>query len=312
MNRREFLRFVASFLSLLSLPRRVVSLTSEKSSLPLNNLGKTGFKVSILGFGAAQIGLGTKTNAFKTLETAIEEGINYFDTASTYHESETRIGEFFKSNNLKDVVITTKVLSRTKKGAIDEILNSLKKLKLEVIDIVYLHSVNDFLTLKRITSEDGALESCRELQNKGYLKFIGFTNHNNPSVLKEAMKIYPFANVLIPTGIGDKIFGSYEDLIDYLRKKGAGIVGMKVFGAGRYKRKEVTTSLDLEKCLRYSLGLNVDSTIIGFSNPEEVKYSCKIVKKFTKMSPEEINEFIEEARPYATEKVMWWRSVSTD
>lgn len=116
------------------------------------------------------------------------------------------------------------------------------------------------------------------------------------------MKIYPFANVLIPTGIGDKIFGSYEDLIGYLRGESSGIVGMKVFGVGRYRDK-----LDFEKCLRYSLGLDVDSTIVGFSNPEEVRNACKIVKMFRKMTPEEIKEFVEEAKPYANKKVMWWR-----
>lgn len=302
MKRREFLKFLSSFTFFSIFSRIERSLSSEKGSLPLRNLGKTGFKVSILGFGGAQIGLGTKTNAFQTLETAIEEGINYFNTASTYHESETRIGEFFKRNNLKDALITTKILSRTKKEATKEIFSSLRRLKLEKIDIVHLHSVNDLSTLKKITSFDGALEACKDLKKKGYLKFIGITNHNNPLVLKEAMKIYPFANVLIPTGIGDKIFGSYEGLIDYLRERNAGVVGMKVFAAGRYRGK-----LDFEKCLRYSLGLNVDSTIVGFSNSEEVKIACEIAKTFKVMSSEEIKKFIEEAKPYANKKIMWWR-----
>jgi len=302
LKRREFLKFVSSFAFFGIFSKIERSYSLEKSLLPLRNLGKTGFKVSILGFGAAQIGLGTRTNAFQTLETAIEEGINYFDTASTYNQSETRIGEFLRGNNLKDVIITTKVLSRTKKEATEEIFNSLKRLKLETIDIVHLHSVNDLITLQKIASKDGALEACIDLKKKGYLKFIGITNHNNPLVLKEAMKVYPFANVLIPTGIGDKIFGSYEDLIDYLRENNTGVVGMKVFGAGRYRGK-----LDFEKCLRYSLGLNVDSTIVGLSNPEEVKIACKIVKTFKEMSPQEIEKFIEEAKPYANEKIMWWR-----
>jgi len=305
MKRREFLKFISSFISLTIFSgwsKSWTKLVEDESSLPLRNLGKTGFKVTILGFGAAQIGGGTKTNAFQTLEIAIEEGINYFDTASTYGESETRIGEFFRKDNLKDILITTKILTRTKKEATEEILTSLKRLRLEVIDIVHLHSVNNLSTLRKIASPDGALEACVELKKKGYLKFIGITNHNNPQVLKEAMEIYPFANVLIPTGIGDKILGSYEDLIAYLREKGSGVVGMKVFGAGRYKGK-----LDFEKCLRYCLGVNVDSTIVGFSNPQEVKIACKIVKTFKKMSLEEINNFIEEAKPYANREIMWWR-----
>lgn len=72
VKRREFLKFISSlvFLSVLSGESKN---SSGKNLLPLRNLGKTSFKVTVLGFGAAQIGLGTRTNAFQTLETAIEE-----------------------------------------------------------------------------------------------------------------------------------------------------------------------------------------------------------------------------------------------
>lgn len=301
MNRRSFLKGLFSLLIFEKFLNTSNIFSTESSKLPTAPLGKTGFKITKLGFGAAQIGSIDKSNAFKTLQTAIDEGINYFDTASTYGLSEERIGEFFGKNK-NDILITTKVLSRSKKEASGELTRSLKRLKSDCIDIVHLHAVNTISTLKEVFSKDGAFYACLDFQKRNYIKFIGITNHNNPDVLKEAIKMYPFANILIPTGICDKILGSYEDLIIQL-KKTSGVVGMKVFGAGEYKNK-----LDFEKCLRYCLGLDVDSTIVGFSNPEEVKTSCKILKNFLKMSDEEIKEFTDEATKYADKKIMWWRN----
>ena len=133
------------------------------------NLGKTGLKVSELGFGCGSIGglmvRGDRKDQLRVVERTIESGINYFDTARIYGDgqSETNLGQVLKE--LKpDVVIGTKVqltagdMERIEEATIESVEGSLKRLGLECVDLIQLHNQVGF-TISQ-TRDGWALVIC--------------------------------------------------------------------------------------------------------------------------------------------------------
>lgn len=157
-------------------------------------LGNTGLLVSRLGLGTMTMGPGTgiyanignvgQTDADSLIETALDKGINFFDTADVYSggESERTLGQAFKNLNiaLKDFVLATKFYSRTgpgrndvgasRKHIMDAIEASLKNLQTDYIDLYQIHA-NDILT-----PTDEILRSLDDLVSQGKVRYIGCSN----------------------------------------------------------------------------------------------------------------------------------------
>ena len=145
LTRREFIKKTGATII-------GASLIGFENTLEKRKLGKTGLNITILGLGCAQIGsIRSFKQAVKIVETAIDLGINYIDTASTYGNSEEKVGEVMKSRR-KEVILATKTLQRDKESSWREINTSLERLKTDYVDILQIHSVNTMYELDKITS----------------------------------------------------------------------------------------------------------------------------------------------------------------
>ena len=138
-------------------------------------LGKTGLKISTLGFGGIPIqridAEGTKVLIGKLLDA----GVNYIDTARGYTVSESYLG--YALEGIRDqFVLATKSMSRTKDAMAADIDTSLSNLRTDYIDLYQVHNPN-LAQLEQVCSDGGALEALMEARAAGKIGHIGLTAH---------------------------------------------------------------------------------------------------------------------------------------
>jgi len=297
ISRREFIKKTSTAI----IGAGLVGIKGSSAEIEKRELGKTGLKVTILGLGCAQIGaLRNFKLAVEIIETAIDLGINYIDTASTYGDAEEKVGEVMRSRR-NEVVLATKTLQRDKESSWREINTSIERLKTDYVDILQIHSVNTMAELDKITSKNGSLYSVIKAKEQGLCKHIGITGHTRPEVIKEALNRFDFETVLVPLSSVDKLLNDFGDVIfPVAKKKNIGVIAMKVLSDGR-----VTDFV--EDSLRYVFSLPISTAIVGVKSIAELKQNVEIAKNFVPMTKKEIDALIEKSRRYANTSVLWWK-----
>jgi aryl-alcohol dehydrogenase-like predicted oxidoreductase len=199
----------------------VAGAQSKEPEMPKRTLGKTGLKVTVLGFGCMT------TSDPTVIEQAAESGINYFDTARGYQNgnNEQMVGTALKKYR-KNIVLSTKSQRRTKAELLADLDTSLQKLGTDWVDIWYLHSRS-----KPDMIPDECFEAQEEAIKAGKARFRGVSLHSGHK------EMIPF---LIEKGRTDVVLLSYnftmapemDSLVDKLHEAGIGTVAMKVMAGG--------------------------------------------------------------------------------
>lgn len=154
-------------------------------------LGRTELLVTKTAFGALPIQRLTKPDAAKLVRRAYEAGINYFDTANMYSDSEEKLSLALKDVR-EQVIISTKSAATDKKGAMAHIENSLRHLG--YIDLFQFHNP---ARLPDISDPNGAFAAALEMKEKGYIRHIGITNHRH-HIAKAAIESGQFETLQFP------------------------------------------------------------------------------------------------------------------
>ncbi|UCE43874.1 MAG: aldo/keto reductase [Candidatus Bathyarchaeota archaeon] len=273
-------------------------------------LGRTDLHVSVAGFGGIPIIALSREEAEKVVRYAYEQGINYFDTARAYGDSEEKIGAALK--NVRDeVVIATKTHQRTKEEAARAgIKQSLRNLQTDRIDLVQLHGIDTEEILKKAMGSEGSLAALEEAKSQGKIGYIGISGHN-PYVLEKAIETGKFDTVLVPLNVLER--RAAEKLIPYARELDVGIVIMKPLGGcgaplqypqwgARFLGKPEQDWPDLSefiphfgrdgserahRSLRFVLAHNVDTVIPGLRSTAQVDHLVKVAEEFRGLTSEE-------------------------
>jgi len=145
-------------------------------------LGKTGLLVSKNGFGALPIQRISKSKAVYLLQKAFYNGINYFDTARAYTDSEEKMGAAFEHIRGR-IIISTKTAADTVEEFWEDLDTSLKTLKTDYIDIYQFHNP---AFCPKPGDGTGLYEAALEAQKQRKIRFIGITNHRM-AVAREAV-----------------------------------------------------------------------------------------------------------------------------
>ena len=156
-------------------------------------LGRTDLYVTKTAFGALPIQRISKTDAVKLVRRAYEAGINYFDTANMYTDSEEKLGEALHDVR-QNVVISTKSSAADKKTALAHIEESLRRLQTDYIDLFQFHNP---AVLPDIDDPNGPFAAALEMKEKGYIRHIGITNHRL-GVAREAIASGNFETLQFP------------------------------------------------------------------------------------------------------------------
>ena len=245
-------------------------------------LGRTGFKVKTLGFGGIPIQRIPEEDAIRVVRRCYELGINYFDTARGYTNSEERIGKALEDVREK-VYIATKSHQRTYDGIMKEFEISIKNLRTDYIDNYQLHNVGNEEQWQKVQSEGGALEAVYELKEQEKIKHISVTSHS-PDLSLEMVKSDHFATIMIPYNyLATK---PAEELLPLCQKLDVGTIIMKPFGGGAFSNANTA--------LKYVYN-NPDSDIVipGVATIAELEENWNIWKGDMNLTSEEL-ELIEE------------------
>ena len=191
-------------------------------------LGKTGLEVSELGFGGIPILRLETGEAEKTVRHAFDRGINFFDTAYAYRDSEEKIGRAFAGRRDK-VIIATKTMRRDGAGALEQLEQSLQRLQTDYIDLYQLHQVAQESVWQTISAPGGALEVLQKAKVAGKIRFLGVTSHSRPMAIK-LIQTGLFSTVQFPFNFIE--VDAAGDLHPEARRLGLGILVMKPFAGG--------------------------------------------------------------------------------
>ncbi|WP_166241318.1 aldo/keto reductase [Paenibacillus turpanensis] len=229
--------------------------------------GKTGWKTSALGFGAMNLPGVPLEQARETLHYALDQGINYIDTAAGYRNSEEILGECI-SGRRDEYFLATKTNKRDYASAKEEIERSLKRMKTDRIDLLQIHYVNYPDEMKKIMSEDGAYRAALEMKEKGYVRFIGITGHR-PELLARWIQKWQFDQVLFHLSLVQPF--ALDELIPAATRLGMGKTAMKPLSGGFVQ--------PVEKAIRYPYSQDVHTTISGMVSIDEVKMNLAAMER---------------------------------
>ena len=195
-------------------------------------LGKTNLEVNKNGFGALPIQRCTIDEAVEILKKAYDNGINFFDTAHFYTDSEEKMGKAFKDIPRENIYIASKTAAETPEVFWSDLETSLKSLKTDYLDLYQFHNIS-FVPKK----DDEVFKAMVEAKEKGMVKHIGITTHKIThaheaieSGLYETLQ-YPFSYLS-----GDEEI----ELVKKCEKLDVGFIAMKAMGGGLIKNSKAS------------------------------------------------------------------------
>jgi aryl-alcohol dehydrogenase-like predicted oxidoreductase len=162
-------------------------------------LGRIGHRSSVLLYGGAALSEVSKEDADRSIREALDAGINHFDTAAGYGDSELHLGRWMP--RIRDrIFLATKTGDRAGGGAYDSIRRSLERLRVDSVDLIQLHAIGDLDDLRAATGPGGAVGGAVRARDEGLVGAIGITGHGMraPAVHLEALRRFPFDTVLTP------------------------------------------------------------------------------------------------------------------
>jgi len=188
-------------------------------------LGRTNLMVSRSGFGALPIQRVSLEEAKYLLRKAYDNGINFFDTARSYSDSEEKIG--YALSDVRDkIIIATKTHAKDKETLFKHLETSLKHMKTDYIDIYQLHNPSQ---LPDPEDPNSLYSGLIEAKQKGLIRFIGITNHRLKLTM-EAVKSELYDTIQYPLSS----LSSDEEikLVEECKKRDIGVIAMKAMSGG--------------------------------------------------------------------------------
>jgi hypothetical protein len=272
--------------------------------------GRTGQFFPILSFGGQRIVDDhncTEEQAVEIVNTAIDRGIRYFDTAWIYSngQAETRLGLVAKHRR-DEMWIATKTWDTTRDGARRQLETSLKRLQTDHVDEWRMHNVWDFARLDAFTGKGGALEAAIQACDEGLVRNISISCHTDPQILVEALDRFPFASALIAASALDHFILSFvEEFLPVARAKGVATIGMKVMGLGSLTHEPV-------RALRYALGLPLSTVIVGMESMAQLEQNLAVAESFTPMTDAERLALFQDILPLVRPDKLPWKATDWD
>ena len=282
-------------------------LNMANDEMPLRTLGRTGERVSSIGLGGWHLSLKhvDAKLAERIMRSAADRGINFFDNSWDYNdgESEKRMGRALQDGYRAKVFLMTKINGRTKKEATKQLDESLRRLRVDMIDLVQHHEVIRFEDPDRIFAEEGANAALLEARQQGKLRYIGFTGHKDPRIHlymleRAAASGFVFDTVQMPLNVMDAHFRSFgKSVVPELVKQNIGVLGMKSMANGHILRSQTVTPIE---CLHYALNLDTSVLITGIDSLQILEQAFEAARTFHPLSAAEVERILAKTRQAAS------------
>lgn len=268
-------------------------------TLPRRPLGRTGHEATLFGLGGEGVlrTHGRTREAAAVIHQALDEGVNYCDTAPAYAGSMDYYGAALGERR-REVFLASKTHERTRDGSLRLLDDSLKRLRTDHLDLWQLHDLRTRDDLERIFAKGGAIEALLQARDEKRVRFLGITGHHDPSILLEAMARFDFDTVLVALNAADPHRASFaRTVVPEAAGRGMGVIGMKVTAQGAILDEP---GLDMPQAMGYVLSLpGVSLVIVGCRTPEEVKENARAASAFRPFDPPAMRRLEERTRPFA-------------
>ena len=244
MKRRDFLKTAAISTAGLGLEKALprgdaddmpgIASSSSPGSIPRREYGNTGVKLSIIGFGGIVVAGTEQELANRVVAEAIERGVNYFDFAPTYGDSEILLGPALESYR-KNLFLACKTTERQRDGAQAELNRSLERLRTDHFDLYQLHGIRDVEKDVDVAfAKGGAMEVFIQAKKEGRVRFLGFSAHSVEASLA-AMDRYDFDSALFPVNFACYYKGNFgPQIIEAAQAKGVARLALKALARQRW------------------------------------------------------------------------------
>lgn len=290
IDRRGFLRTgIAGAAGIVALSPSLVSAASSEQdkNVLYRTLGRTGMKVPVISFGVM------RADNPNLCKAAYEKGIKLFDTANGYQNgnNETMLGNLLKNYPRNSFYLATKVKpigvdrdgkpsdQTTAEDFLAKFDTSLARLKMEYVDILYIHDIRnpEMLEYKPI------INAAKKLKKEGKIKFLGFSTHaNEPVVIDAAASLGTFDVILTSYNFKQTYISELNSAIKKASAAGIGIVAMKTMAGGGFLDKEKTKPINSSAALKWVLSNpDVTTTIPGMTDFDQLDLNIKLLADIT-------------------------------
>ena len=270
--------------------------------LPTRPFGKTGEELTIYCMGGYHVGrAGSEKESQAMIERAMELGCRHFETAWIYHKglSEELYGKYLIPKYRDQIFLATKNNASNAEDAKKQLEDSFRRMRCEQIDLYHMHAVRDPEDVDGRMAA-GVLEVMLEAQQKGQVKYLGFTGHRTTAAFRRVMEHVagndPFVAVLLPVNpIDEAKPDSFVKIsIPELLKNDYAVLGMKLMAGGgffseneyRWKTDDpiIPNYLSVEEVIWYNLSQPVTSIVSGTESVKHLEQNIGAVRKFTGLS----------------------------
>ncbi len=248
----------------------------ENHKLVTRQLGKTGLKLPVVSFGVM------RADSPNLVKAALAAGIKHLDTAYVYQNgnNEKMLGDVLKDYPRDSFTIATKVKPEEKDAFLEKLDTSLERLKMDYVDILYLHAVS---SRDEVLSKNN-LDALQTAKKQGKALHIGLSTHKNePEVIKAAIESGVYKVILTAYNFKQDHKDQLTEAIQQAAKAGIGIVAMKTMAGGRLGKD--AEEMHYQAALKWALNnKHVHTSIPGLTSFKDLEENMAVMNNldFTK------------------------------
>ena len=202
--------------------------------MPRRVLGRTGERVSIIGYPGFALSHGDQQEGTDSLHRAFDRGVNYFDVAPAYGngDAEIKMGVGLQGIDRSKMFLACKTKMRDKNGAREELERSLKRLKTDHFDLYQMHCLIKPEEVDQVFAASGAMETFLKAREEGKVRFLGFSAHTTKAALA-AMQRFQFDTVMFPINFIEYFtFAFGKPVLELAERQGVAVLAIKPMSGG--------------------------------------------------------------------------------
>jgi aryl-alcohol dehydrogenase-like predicted oxidoreductase len=277
--------------------------------MEMRELGRTGVKLSLIGFGGMVVAGVPQREADEAVAAAVGRGITYFDVAPAYEDAEERLGPALEPYR-NQVFLADKTGRRTRAQARAELEQSLQRLRTDHLDLYQLHAMTTDEEFEQVMAPGGAMEALVEAQQAGMVRFLGFSAHSQEVALK-LMDVFAFDTVLFPVNWVNYMQADFGPaVVEKAAAKSMGRFALKAMARSQWESdlnrhrypkcwyQPCEDVVEAELALRFTLSQPITAAIPP-GQPELFWQAVTYAERFKPLGAEELSELKGRAAAYS-------------
>ena len=311
VDRRSFLKSAMAALAAGCFGQQAMATQQDSSTgIPTRLLGRTGERIPIVGLGGYHIGVPDQQDGIRIMHEAIDQGMTFFDNAWDYHRggSEEVMGKALADTSRRQkVFLMTKCCDRDYKGAMQNLEESLRRLKTDYLDLWQFHEINWSIDAEWLFDK-GGIKAAIEAKKAGKVRYIGFTGHRaTMHHLKLINKPFEWDTVQMPINLLDAHYDSFQKkVVPVCNEKNIAVIGMKALAGGALPKK---IGIPADVCRRFALSLPIASLICGIRSRDDLLQDLNMARNFKPIDETEMKTLIASAEEAGSDgKMELWKT----